>query len=216
AAVAILSLALGIGANTTIFTLLNAILLRPVPVAEPDRIAALNTIDQSNPGLLNTSFPNFKDYRDRNQVFSSLCLYSPILINLTGHGDPQGVMGQIVSGNYFSCLGINPVIGRGFLPEEDRSPGANPVAVISYGLWTRLFASDPQITSRTVRLNGGNFRIVGVAPKGFQGLNSIYAADVWVPVMMYSQIYPNPAWVNQRRALLFAVAGRLKPGVQMP
>jgi predicted permease len=213
ASVAILSLALGIGANTTVFTLLNALLLRPLPVAQPNRLAAVNTLDSSNPGILFCSYPNYKDYRDRNQVFTSLILYSPILINLTGHGDPQSVMGQIVSGNYFGGLGIHAALGRGFLPEEDASPGANPVAVISYGLWTRMFAADPAITSRSLRLNGRNYAIVGVAPREFQGINSIYAADVWVPMAMYEQIYPNPAWVNQRRALLFSVAGRLKPGI---
>jgi predicted permease len=215
ATVAILSLALGIGANTTVFTLLNAILIRPLPVADPQRLAAVVTLDAANPGALLCSYPNYKDYRDRNQVFSSLTLYSPILINLTGHGDPQSLMGQIVTGNYFTTLGVNPVIGRGFLPEEDASPGARPVAVISFGLWTRMFAGAPGITSRTLRLNGRNYSIIGVAPQGFQGITTIYAADVWVPMMMYQQIYPNPAWVNQRRALLFSVAGRLKPGLGM-
>ncbi len=215
ALVAILSLALGIGANTTVFTLLNAILLRPLPVTQPDRLAAVNTLDSSNPGILLCSYPNYKDYRDRNQVFSSLILYSPILINLTEHGDPQSVMGQLVSGNYFSGLGIHLALGRGFLPEEDASLGATPVAVISFGLWRRMFAGDPAVTSRSLRLNGRNYMIVGVAPQGFQGINSIYAADVWVPMAMYEQIYPNPAWVNQRRALIFSVAGRLKPGLGM-
>jgi len=212
---AVLSLALGIGANTTVFTLLNAILIRPLPVVEPDRLAAVYTLDPSTPGDLLSSYPNYKDYRDRNPVFASLLLYSPILINLTGHGDPQSIMGQLVSGNYFTTLGVNPVIGRGFLPEEDVSPGASPVVVISYGFWTRMLGGDGSVTARTLRLNGRNYHIVGVAPKGFQGINSMYAADVWVPMMMYEQIYPAPAWVNQRRALLFSVTGRLKRGVGM-
>ncbi len=210
---AILSLALGIGANTTVFTLLNAIFFRPLPVTQPDRLVAVNTVDPANPGMLPCSYPNFKDYRDRNQVFSDLVVYSSILINMTGHGDPQSVMGQIVSGNYFQALGVVPAIGRSFLPEEDLSPGGHPVAVISYAYWTRLFGSDAGITSRTIRLNGREYRIVGVAPPDFRGINSVYAADVWVPMAMYQQIYPNPAWVNQRRALLFSVAGRLKPGL---
>ena len=214
ACAAILSLALGIGANTTVFTLLNGILFRPLPVSEPGRLVALNTLDAAAPGKLLCSYPNYKDYRDRNQVFSDLMLYSSILINLTEHGDPQSVMGQIVTGNYFQTLGVTPVVGRGFLPEEDSSLGAKPVAVISYGFWTRMFGRDPQIRSRSIRLNGRNYAIVGVAPEGFLGVNNIYAADVWVPMAMYQQIYPTPAWVNQRRALLFAVAGRLKAGVE--
>ncbi len=123
--------------------------------------------------------------------------------------------GQLVSGNYFSTLGIHPALGRGFLPEEDASLGATPVAVISFGLWRRMFDGDPGVTSRSLRLNGRNYMIVGVAPSGFQGINSIYAADVWVPMAMYQQIYPTPAWVNQRRALIFSVAAGSKPGVGM-
>ena len=210
---AVLSLALGIGANTTIFTLLNAVLLRPLPVTEPARLAAVDTLDPRNPGLWPCSYPNYQDYRDHNQVFSSLLLYSTITLNMTGFGSPQLVTGQIVSGNYFTTLGVTPVVGRGFLPEEDVSPGAYPVAVIGYGLWTRQFGRDPRVTARTISLNGRAYSIVGVAPPAFQGLNELTAADVWVPMMMYQQVYPNAAWVNQRRFLLFSVVGRLKPGV---
>jgi len=210
---AVVSLGLGIGANTTIFTLLNAVLLRPLPVEEPERLVAVGTLDAHNPGLWPCSYPNYQDYRDHNQVFSSLLLYSAITLNLTGLGEPQLVTGQIVSGNYFTALGVNPVVGRGFLPEEDTSPGAYPVAVIGYGLWTRQFGRDPQVTARTISLNGRAYSIVGVAPPAFQGLNELTAADVWVPMMMYREVYPNAAWVNQRRFLLFSVVGRLKAGV---
>ena len=214
--VAVLSLALGIGANTTIFTLVNAVLLRPLPVEDPARLAAVSTVDSRNPGFVLCSYPNYKDFRDRNQVFSSLLLHAAVTINLTGRGDPQLLMGELVSGNYFSALGVNPVVGRGFLPEEDATPGAWPVAVLSYGLWRQQFGGDPQVTSRTISLNGRAFQIVGVAPPGFHGLNELFAADVWVPMMMYPQVYPNAAWVNQRRFLGFSVAGRLKPGVSFP
>jgi predicted permease len=216
ALVAVVSLALGIGANTTIFTLVNAVLLRPLPVADPGRLAAVHTIDPRNPGFVLCSYPNYLDYRDRNQVFSSLLLHVAIFINLTGRGDPQLLMGHLVSGNYFSALGVNPVVGRGFLAEEDVTPGAHPVAVLSYGLWTREFGGDPQVTSRTISLNGRAFQVVGVAPPGFQGLNELYAADVWVPMTMYQQMYPDVALVKQRRYLGFAVVGRLKPGTSLP
>ena len=215
AAVGILSLALGIGANTTIFTLLHAILLSPLPVREPERLAAVFTVDSKAPGYFLSSYPNYRDYRDRNQVFSSLLLYSPILINVSGRGEPQSIMGQIVSGNYFSTLGVNPVLGRAFRPEEDISPGANPVAVIGYGLWMRAFGGDPKITSRTIRLDNHEFNIVGVAPSDFQGLSGLYAAEVWVPMMMYPQVFPAVNAVNQRRALYFSVVGRLKPGINL-
>ncbi|HTS30246.1 MAG TPA: ABC transporter permease [Bryobacteraceae bacterium] len=215
AAVAVLSLGLGIGANATIFTLVNAVLLRPLPVEDPSTLAAVSTTDAHNPGLLQCSYPNYRDFRDQNNVFSSLLLYTTVTINLTGHGDPQLLMAQLVSGNYFSTLGVKPMIGRDFRAEEDATPGAYAVAIISYGLWNRQFARDPEITSRTISLNGRPFNIAGVAPPDFQGLNGMLAADVWVPVMMYQQVYPTPAWVLQRRALLFTVAGRLKPGVSL-
>jgi predicted permease len=213
--VAIASLALGIGANTTVVTMLNAMLLRSLPVREPARLAAIYTIDPRNAGLLGCSYPNYLEYRDRNPVFSSLLLYAPLAMNLTGHGEAQLLMGAIVSGNYFSTLGVEPAVGRAFRPEEDMSPGANPVAIVSYSLWNRLYAADPRATSRTIRLNGHEFQIVGVAPPSFRGLNSLYSADVWVPLMMYPQVFPTPALVNQRRALYFSVVGRLKPGVSM-
>ncbi len=215
-AVSILSLALGIGANTTIFTLVNAILLRPLPVQGPEHLAAVYTLDSRNPGFWGVSFPNFKDYRDRNQVFSSLLLYTGIGLNLTGGAAPRLVMGQLASANYFSTLGVNPAIGRGFLPEEDTAAGASPVAVISYRFWRQEYASDAAVLSRSVSLNGRPFRIVGVAPEGFDGLNTLTATDIWVPMALYPDVFSAPAYVEQRRFLLFSVVGRLKPGVEMP
>jgi predicted permease len=214
--VAVLSLALGNGANTTVFTLLNAIFLRPLPVEDPGRLAALFTVEARSPGTLLSSYPNYLDYRDHNTVFSSLLLYTPISISLTGPAEPQNLMGQLVSANYFTTLGVKPLIGRGFLPEEDSSPGARPVAVISYGIWSWQYGSDPQITSRSIRLNGRPFQIVGVAPKGFLGLAQMTAADVYVPMAMYPQVHPVPGMVLQRRALFFSAVGRLKPGVSFP
>src|SRR5580658_1508127 len=214
--VAVISLALGIGANTTIFTLLNAILLRPLPIDNASTLAAVYTVDPRNPGLLGVSFLNFKDYRDHNGVFSNLTLYSPITVNLTGQGAPRLVVAHMVTANYFATLGVKPVLGRAFLPEEDVTPGANAVAVISYGFWTRLFAADPHVTSRSFVIDGRSFSIVGVAPPGFQGINQLYGADMWVPMMMYPQVFSSVAWVNQRRTSNFSVVGRLKPGVGMP
>jgi predicted permease len=215
-AVCILSLALGIGANTTIFTLVNAVLLRPLPVHEPGRLAALYTIDSRNPGFWGCSYPNYKDYRDENQVFSSLLLYTGVGLNLTGGAAPRLVMGQLASANYFSALGVNPVVGRAFLPEEDTVAGASPVAVISNRFWRREFAADVGVVFRTLSLNGQPYRIVGVAPEGFEGLNTLTATDIWVPMSMYQTLYPAASLVNQRRYLMFQVVGRLKPGVTLP
>jgi len=213
--VAVASLALGIGANTTVFTVLNAVFLRPMPVADPGSLAAIATEER---GLATTlcSYPNYLDYRDHNTVFSSLILFAPVTVSLTGPAEPQMLMGQLVSGNYFSTLGIKPAIGRGFLPEEDASPGGNAVALISYGVWDRLYGSDPRITDRSIRLNGRQYRIVGVAPRGFLGLAQMAAADVYVPMAMYPEIYVFPNLVTQRRALLFTAVGRLRPGINLP
>jgi predicted permease len=213
--VAVLSLALGMGANTTIFTLINGIFLRPLPVAEPARVAALFTLDQKNPGYLTCSYPNYKDIRDLNQVFSGFLLYSTIPLTITGRGEPQPIAGQLVSGNYFSLLGVGPVLGRAFSPEEDAVPGAHPVAVLSHGLWTRQFGADPAVVGRKINLNGLPYTVVGVAPPEFHGVNAMVVADIWVPFMMYQQVYPFASRVNERRALLFATAGRLKPGVTL-
>jgi predicted permease len=212
---AVLSLALGVGANSTVFTLLNAVLLRPLPVEDPTHLVAVQTLDSHNPGLWQNSFPNFQDYRDRNHVFSSMFLYTAVTLNLTGRGDPRLLIGQLVSWNYFSVLGVRPALGRGFLPADDAAPGASPVVVLSYRMWDREFARDPAVTSRTLALNGRKFQIIGVAPRGFQGLNELYGTDLWMPSMMYPGVYPNANLVNERRALLFNVIGRLKPGVQL-
>jgi macrolide transport system ATP-binding/permease protein len=211
---AVLSLALGIGANTTIFTLLNAIFLRPLPVRDPAHLAAVFTTDPRIPGQLLCSYPNYRDYRDHNTVFSSLLLYSALTVNLTGRGDPQLLMGQLVSSNYFATLGVVPQVGRGFLPEEEL-PGATPVAVISHAVWLRLFDGRPDVTGRTIEISGHPYGIVGVAPAEFQGLSRLSGADVFLPFSAYPRVYPNPGMVAQRRALLFAAVGRLKPGVSV-
>jgi predicted permease len=215
ALVAVLSLALGVGANTTIFTLLNAIFFRPMPVSEPASLVAVFATDQRIPGQLGMSYPNYRDFRDHNTVFSSLLLYTPVTTNLTGRGDPQLLMAHLVSGNYFDATGVRPIIGRGFLPEEDSSPGTVPVAVLSHALWLRLYGEDRRVTGSTIQLNGIPHRIVGVTPEGFRGLNQLYGADVFVPLAMYPQIFPLPAMVTSRRSLPFAMAGRLKPGVSL-
>ncbi len=213
AAIAILSLGLGVGANTTVFTLVRAILLRPIPVRDPSTLVAIHTVDSRNPGLLFTSLPNYLDIRDQNQVFSSLLLYTIVTVNVTDGGDPRLQIAHLVSANYFETVGVEPAAGRAFLPEEDRSPGAVPVAMISYGMWQSAYGGDPRIMSRRISLNGRPYQIVGVAPKGFRGLNTLYAADVFAPVAMYPALYSAAAQVPQRRALLFSMAGRLRPGI---
>jgi len=214
-AIAILSLALGIGANTTIFTLIRAIFLREFAVRDPATLAAVFTVDPRNPGLFLNSYPNYRDLRDRNNVFSSVLLYFPSIISLTGRGDPQLITIQLVSGDYFDALGVRPSPGRGFLREEDPGTDGPAVAVISHAMWQRLYGGDPRVTSRTIELNGRTFAIVGVAPQGFNGLNQLYGADVYVPMSTYPYTFPVPAMAEQRRALMFHAVGRLKPGIGM-
>src|ERR1017187_5643214 len=205
AGVAVLSLALGIGANATIFTLLNAIFLRPLPVRDAAHLAAVYTTDPRIPGLLLCSYPNYQDYRDHNSVFSSLLLYSALTVNLTGRGDPQLLMGQLVSANYFTTLGVDPVVGRGFRAEEEL-PGASPVVVVSHGLWMRLFDGSRDVTRRTIEISGHSYSIVGVAPDGFAGVNQLNGADVFLPFSAYPWVHPAPWLVAQRRGPVFFCA----------
>src|ERR1700683_1380942 len=172
-AVAIASLALGIGLNTAIFNLVSAVLLQPLPVRDPARLMSVFTLDRINPGLLSNSYANYRAYRDRNTVFSGLALYTPIQATLTGESDPGDVLGQIVSGNYFEVLGVKPVLGRTFRPEEDRIPDAQAVVVISYAFWTRRFAASRSAIGATLGLNNRRYTIVGVAPKGFHGPSAL-------------------------------------------
>ncbi|HXV59963.1 MAG TPA: ABC transporter permease [Vicinamibacteria bacterium] len=215
--VAVLSLALGIGANTTIFTLVNTILLNPLPVEDPSSLYAVFTQDEANAaaGLTQVSFPNYEDLRDQNEAFEALAAYGfPIPTAMLVGEEPEQVFTEIVSGNYFRVLSIEPTIGRFILPEEDRVEGASPVAVLSYGLWTRRFGQDPSVIHRTITINGVSYDVVGVAPEGFKGVNALFSPDVWVPMMMYREVLPAQfhEWFEDRRALLLNVFGRLPSG----
>jgi macrolide transport system ATP-binding/permease protein len=212
-AVAVFSLALGIGANTTVFTLVHAILMRRLPVIEQDRLVEVYTRDSQTPGNWGSSFPNYLDYRDHTRTLSSLMLYTGVSLNLTDRAEPRMIMGQIASSNYFDTLGVKPIIGRTFLPEEDTTPGANPVAIVSYRFWQHEYNGDPNVTTRTLGINGRTFNIIGVAPRGFDGIDTLTATEIWVPFMMYRQVYNAPDLVEKRRSLLFSMVGRLKPGV---
>ena len=189
-AVAIASLALGIGLNTAIFNLVSAVLLQPLPVTDPSRLVSLFTLDRTNPGFLYCSYPNYKDYRDRNTVFSGLLLYTVVKTPLTGESESGEVITQIVTGNYFDVLGVKALLGRTFVPEEDRVPGEKAVAVISYPFWMRKFGGSGSVIGATIGLNNRTYTIVGVAPKGFRGPNALVNVDLWVPFMMYPQIFP--------------------------
>jgi putative ABC transport system permease protein len=180
---ALVTLALGIGANTAIFSIVNTVLLRPLPYADPDRLVAVGD-RQSDGRASNTDFTTFTDYRERNQTFESMALMRSWQPTLAAGGDAERLPAVRVSWNFFSMLGVSPALGRDFRPEEDR-PGQWRVVILSDGIWRRRFGADPSVIGRTVRMNDVNFEIVGVMPAGFEPLisGSFYApAQIWAPV----------------------------------
>jgi predicted permease len=216
-AVAVVSLALGIGANTAIFSIINSFLLAPLPVAEPSRLVSVFTTDQKNPGPLPVSHYNFLDYRDKTDVWDGVMAYNFAAVNLNrGSGESKQLIAEVVTGNYFDVLGVKPMRGRAFLPDEDRTLGTHPVAVLSYACWQRDFGGDPAIVNTTISLNRRDFTVVGVAPKDFTGTDLGGAPDLFIPMSMHRELQPELAmFYDARRGLAFAVIGRLKPGVSL-
>jgi len=221
-AVAVLTLALGIGANTAIFTVINAVLLNPLPVKDVPHLYQLDTTDKktmvtvANATRLGVSFPNYQDYSREAAVFSSLAAFQPTVLTLSGRGEPKQFQGMLVTANYFDVLGVPAALGRTFLPEEDQKPGGNSVAVLSYGLWAREFGADRGLIGRALTLNGNSYTVIGVAPPGFKGTFLFASADqIWVPVSMHSRILSGFLEDNfqDRRFLDFFCFGRLKPNV---
>ena len=220
--VAVLSLALGIGANTAIFTLTNAVFLSPLPVADPGRVIEVFCVDNATTttasGLRRTSMSwlNFKDFRDQSDGFTGLTAFIPTGLTLTGRGEPRPQTALLVSANYFDVLGVKPVLGRTFFPDEDRSDGGNTVAVLSYGMWMRLFGGDRSAIGKTVEMNGVAYTVIGVTPPSFKGTAVVGTLDLaWLPMSMHAQALPGPleALLNERRMRMINVFGRLKPGV---
>src|SRR6266851_902820 len=223
-AVAILSLALGIGANTTIFTVVNAILLHPLPVKDISRLVEADTIDAktkvgfANAAKLGMSFSNFQDYQRQNEVFAGLACLIPTPLTWSGGTEPRQVNGQMVSANYFEVLGIQPAIGRFFAADEDTKPSGNNLAVVSYSFWTNKLGSDSNIAGKSLRLNAMPYTIIGVAPRGFKGTFTFAGAEeIWIPTSMYPQVLSGLVkdFFNDRRFLNTITVARLKPGVGM-
>jgi putative ABC transport system permease protein len=217
---AVLSLALGVGANTTIFTLINTLFLNPLPVARPSELVAVFTLDANNPtrfgNLLPLSHPNLSDFRVQNDVLTDLAGYSsPLPLSLSTDGAPERVFAQLVTGNYFDVLGVRPAAGRFFTADEDRTPGTHAVVVIGHGFWQRRMGADRGAIGRTITLNRIPFTVVGVAPEGFKGVTAIFGPDVWLPSMMAPRVLPRQFgdWLHERGAVSFNAAGRLKSGI---
>ena len=210
---AVVSLALGIGANTAIFSLVNTVLLRPLPVKEPSQLIEVYGSLNNGADFSIQSYLNYKDYRDRNDVFSGLFVYRIVVASLSHSGSNERVWGYLASGNYFEVLGVKPILGRSFLPEEDQTPGSHPVVVLSYTCWQKRFAAEPAIVGRTILLNNHTFTVIGVAPKGFIGTEVAYAPEYWAPVMMAKVIEPDSRYLDQRDSNNLFMIGRMKPNV---
>jgi predicted permease len=220
--ICVLSLALGIGANTTIFTVVNAILLNPLPVSDISHLVQVDTVDsktrvtQANATKLGMSYPNCQDYRRQNQVLTGLSCISFGALTWSGEAEPRQVAGQLVNANYFDILGITPALGRFFLPDEDTKPGGNNLVIISHSLWSSKLGSDRNILGKTLTLNATPYTVIGVAPKGFKGTFTIGPSDqVWIPVSMYGQVFAGfvKENFNNRRFLDVLTVARLRPGV---
>jgi predicted permease len=208
AAISILTLALGIAANTTIFSWISATILDPVPGAE--RTSDLVTVmrgDRSEHPTPPFSYPDYVDLRERSESFSGLLAYHDDFVSLTGTGKPERVYGALISANYFEVLGVRPILGSGFLPAEEEKPGRTPSVIISHGLWQRRFGGDPLIVGKPIQLNRQLCTVVGVAPPGFQGCKSGLRTDLWAPLVYRG------AQINERGSCWLNVLGRLKHGI---
>lgn len=212
------TLALGIGANTAIFGLVNALLLRPLPVVQaPGELVLLVRGDGQGPTL---SYPDFKVLRERNDALSDLALYTQAPISFGNNVRSEVVLGAMVSGNYFDVLGLKPSLGRTFLPEEDRTPGTHPVVVLSHSFWQTRFNSDLTLVGQTIVLNSQRFTVVGIAPAGFDGESPPMKISLWIPVMMTAAMRwesrePRRDPLSNRHDENFGAIGRLKEGVSV-
>jgi predicted permease len=205
--VAILTLALGISANTVVFSFLDALILRPLPIPHPESVFFVQTA-----GTFSHSFPNYRDLRDRNLTFSELAGYRLAWMAVDGGADPVPTWGYLATGNYFNLLGLQPVRGRFFSPNDDVTRGGSPYAVLSYAYWQRQFDGDPDVVGRTIRINGLPYTVVGVAPRDFNGTEVFFRPDLWVPMTMQAQIEGRLS-LDERRTSNTLVIGRMRNGV---
>lgn len=208
--VAILTLALGIGGNTAIFSIVNAVLLNPLPFPHPEQLVAL---DESKPNFSqgSISYPNFLDWQRDNRTFSGMAIARLYGFNLTGRGEAEQVSGELITRDFFSLLGVNPILGRTFTPAEEQA-GAAPVALISEGLWRRKFAGSPAALGQSITLDGRDFTVIGVIPSSFRlRLTSFRERDIYAPFHQWN----NPQLMHRGAGLGIHGIGRLKPGVTL-
>src|SRR5262245_24136379 len=219
--IAVLTLALGIGANTAIFSLTDQVLLRRLPVERPEELVVLRSpgprtgrVWSDGDSAASFSYPMYKALRDRGgDAFSGLLARFAIPLSVAGAGQTERADGELVSGNYFEVLGVRPALGRVFNQEDDRTPGAHPVVVLSYAYWTRRFGADPAILNKALTVNGTLMTVIGVSREGFRGVQVGQTPDVFIPMMMTAQMTPNRNDLNNHKDHWLAILGRLKPGM---
>ncbi len=216
----VLTLALGIGVNTAIFSLFNALVLRPIPARDPASIVNVYRTVENQERFGVFSYPEYRSEREHNSVFSGLAAFTGAQVTLTSGGEKSAandagetLQAQLVSGNYFSVLGVGAAPGRTFIAEEDQTPNSHPVVVLSHDLWQRRFQSDPNIVGSTLTLNSDSYTVVGIAPQGFSGTVPD-PVDVWVPMMMQGKIRPGANLLEDRNDMSLQLVGRLKPGIR--
>jgi predicted permease len=217
--VAVLSLALGIGVNTSVFTFINAILLRPLPAPHPEQLVSIYH-QSAQVGLSSSSWPDYEYYRDHNDVFSGLMAFLRVPMILRAGDTADKIRGELISGNYFSVLGIRPLLGRAIAEDQVRAAGSSAVAVLSYGLWQRRFGSDPGILGKNIAIAGFPFTVIGVAPREFHGVVFDWGGwpDIWIPATMYREAVPALANFDVLRSWgmhSFLVVGRLRQGITL-
>jgi hypothetical protein len=217
-AVAILSLALGIGANTAIFTLMDQIMLRQLPVKDPDQLVMLfqrGAHNGSNMGSRMHSYPIYQDYQQKGEPLSEVVCRRLLATSISVDNQTERVEAEMVSGNFFTMLGVKPAAGRVFTPEEDdRQVGGHPVAVLSYDYWTNRFNRDRNVIGKKILVNNYPMTIVGVSARGFMGLDPALSPHIRVPILMEKQMAPEWSWMDpfDRRVRWVQVFARLKPG----
>jgi predicted permease len=211
--VAVLSLALGIGANTAMFSLVNAVLLRDLPVRAPEELVEVYTSEEDGYPYATSSYPDFADLRDRNDVFEDVVGTRTFLTRLELGERPQVAFGEAVSWNYFSALGVPMALGRSFVEEEDLTPGTNPVTILGYRTWQRDFGGDPAILGRSIRLDGRPYTVVGVAPEAFTGSMPVMVTGLYLPTMQVEALGAFEGQMSRRSSRSMFLKARLKPGV---
>lgn len=215
---AVLSLALGIGGNVLIFSLINVIMFKPLAsVKNPEQVVWVYSSENDRPAYLSSTYPDYLAYRDQNDVFNGLSAFDGLELSLNTGGEPEIVRGAVVTANLFSALGVDSFMGRTFLPDEDNPQGTSPAAMLGYNFWQTRFGRDAGVIGKPIELNGVGFTIIGITPPGFTGADGVLMPDVWVPISMYSQLYPpltkETDRLNSRGTRWLNMVGRLKPGV---